>query len=422
MRLAVYPGAFDIDSVDELKAKCKEALLPQIVTALTMPVIEKAGPAATEPAPQDIIFKGTFEEANKYFCDRQWGDGLPIVPPTLEKVEEFLKYTDLPPDKVVGRMPCANLEASVWKIAVNGVMAGCRPEYMPVLIAISEALSDPRFGETGSTSGWVPMVTLNGPIIKDLNFGVSMGVLSPGNQANISVGRFVSLILRNVGGMLPGGHDVASFGRNFLAVLAEDEVHNPWEPLSVTRGFQPGDSVATLCGVSLASFQLKAMGESAEKMLAGLAASLKLVLLSGDLQACMRFGPEVSYQLIMTPMLAERIAEAGYSKRHVQEYLYMHSKVPAREFDYVLSLQTGGLTACHFVKAGTAKSQFCESENPERLVPLYNSPDELQIIVSGDLLKNRFFITQQMGSQGLATSKKIELPADWTALIRKLHK
>jgi hypothetical protein len=417
LRLAICPGDFELDSTIELEKKSEGVLFPEIIAALTGSIEEEAG-LPTGPEPREIVFAGDLEEVNTYFLDKQWGDGLPIVPPTLERVEEFLRYTDAPSEEVIGIMPLANLEASVWKIAVNGVMAGCRPEYMSVLMAITEALADSRFGETGSTSGWVPMVTLNGPIGRDLNFCTSMGVLLPGNQANTSVGRFVSLILRNVGRMLPASSDGASFGRNFFIVLAEDETHSPWEPLSITRGFQRGDSVVTLTGASLVSLHLKAMGNSAEDLLAGLAASLKRILLSGDLQACMRFGPEVSYQLIMTPMVAKRIASAGYSKRDVQEYLYQHSMVPAHEFDSVLSLQTGGLTSCHFVKAGMAKAIFCESTDPERMVPLYNVPDELQIIVSGDPLKNRFFITQQMGSQGYATSKKVSLPSEWQKLIK----
>ena len=122
--------------------------------------------AAGEPGDRDIVFTGTFEEVNEYFLRNQWSDGLPVVPPTMEKIEEFLKFTDRSPDEVLGIMHPSLAAATVWNVAVNGVMAGCRPEYMPVLLAIAEVMADPEYGfkHGGSTPGWEALIIVNGPI------------------------------------------------------------------------------------------------------------------------------------------------------------------------------------------------------------------------------------------------------------------
>lgn len=417
LRLAVYPGVFETDAKDVILSKVEKYLYPDIIKLLTT-AVKAAEKQTAETKPDTIIFSGTYEEVNDYFALKKLSDGLPIVPPTVEKVREFLEYTDHAPTKVIGTMPNENREVTVWKVAVNGVMAGCKPQYMPVLIAIAEALSDPHFGKCDSTTGPTAMVTINGPIVHDLDFNSSIGVLLPGNQANSTVGRYIWLMLRNIGRLIHGNAS-HTFGRNFWMAMAENEAENPWQPLSVDRGFKKGDNVVTVVGVTSDSFHLKVMGRTAEQMLDNLSASLKLILLSGDLQACIdkrRFREELSYQLVLAPPIAQALANGGYSKSDVQKYLFEHTKVTMKEFDEVLVLQTGGRKACDFFKSGVAQPQFCQTD-PQALVPLYFKPDELLIIVSGDIERNRFFVTTQSG-QGFATSKKIELPAKWAELIK----
>jgi hypothetical protein len=421
LRLAVYPGVFETDAKEVILSKVEKYLYPDIVKALTTPV-KASEAAAAEAKPDAVIFSGTYEEVNEFFTLQNMGDGLPIVPPTVEKVREFLKYTDRAQTEVLGAMPNENREVTVWKVAVNGVMAGCKPEYMPVLIAVAEALADPHFGKCDSTTGPTAMVTLNGPIVHDLDFNASIGVQLPGNQANSTVGRFIWLMLRNIGRLLHGSAS-HTFGRNFWVALAENEAENPWQPLSVDRGFRRGDNVVTLVGVTSDSYHLKVMGTKAKEMLDNLAASLKLILLSGDLQGCIdkrRFREELSYQLVLAPPIAQAFAKGGYSKSDVQKYLFEHTKVTRKEFDDVLVLQTGGVKACDYVKQGVAQAQFCPAD-PQALVPLYFKPDDLLIIVSGDIERNRFFVTTQSG-QGYATSKKVELPAKWAELIKAKNK
>jgi hypothetical protein len=201
--LASYPGHVNLASTEELEKNVTAVIVDQIVKGLT--VQPEEAKVSKEPRARDVVFKGTFEEVNRVFYEKEWSDGLPIIPPTVEKVEEFLKYTGRSADEVIGLLLPDKREATVWNVAVNGVMAGCRPEYMPVLVTLVEAMADPKFGQEhlGNTPGTEVLITINGPIIKDLGFNYEQGALRVGFQANTSIGRFWRLYLRNVAGFLP---------------------------------------------------------------------------------------------------------------------------------------------------------------------------------------------------------------------------
>ncbi|MFC1933496.1 hypothetical protein ACFLXU_07780 [Chloroflexota bacterium] len=433
MRFASYPGTIMVQTPEELRKNVKEVLLPQIVKALTEPIPE-AGPPAGELVTREVVFKGTFEEVNEYFLKKHWGDGLPVVPPTIEKVEEFLKYTDRSADEVIGALEISGCEVTPWNIAVNGIMAGCRPEYMPVLIAIGEVLADPgtALSNAGSTSGIEPIIILNGNISRQLGFNSGTALLRPGNQANSSIGRFLRLIIRNVAGFLPGVTDQAAFGRNFYSVLVEDEAHSPWEPLNVTKGFSPGTSTVTIFSVQPMFAHLTPMGDTAEELLNVISAWMRR-----DMTSMMpyisftKFNParkkQLNLSVLLTPPVADVIAKGGYSKKDVQEYLYEHTKIPAKEFDYYLplicqpySLRPEEVSACERVKNGFLPAYFCESTDPERLVPQVYSPDNFMIIVTGNPGRNRFCLIRSHGISCM--SKEIKLPAGWDRLLKETNK
>ena len=410
IRVAVYPGAIAVHPTEDVEKSIREVVFPQIIKLLTEPVADTSKPA-TNPVSIEraIVFEGSFEEINDFFYLKQWSDGLPIVPPTEEKVGQFLKYTDRSPEDVLGVLHPALRRATVHSIAVNGVMAGCRPEYMPVLLAIVEAIADPRFRleDAGSSAGWAAIIILNGPVIKRLGFNAGTGVMRVGNQANTSVSRFLRLYLRNVAGFIPGVSDMATFGRPDLPVLAENESASPWEPLSVTRGFEPGDSVVTVSSMGFMSYQLTVVDQSPVGILQNITAKVRQILIAGD-GSIINKGPEEAPQLVVSPVIARMLAGAGFSKRDVQQYIFEHSKVPAHEFDAWLAFQ-GHADACGSVEKGLLPAHFCESEDPQRMLPLYHAPQELQIIVAGTPERNRFFVAQQVGRQGLTTSKKINM-------------
>jgi hypothetical protein len=410
IRVAVYPGAIAVHPVEDVKKNIREVVFPQVIKLLTEPVdkvkIAARGTAANQDGP---VFEGSFEEVNDYFHARRWTEGLPIVPPTAEKVAQFLKYTDRSPDDVLGTLHPSLRPATVRSIAVNGVMAGCLPVFMPVLVAIIETIADYRFHleDAGSSAGWRPLIVLNGPVIKSLGFNYGTGVLRVGNRANTSIGRFLRLYLRNVAGFLPGVGDMATFGHPDFPVLAENEDANPWEPMSVTRGFKPGESVVTVSSVGLMSFQITVVAQTPASILDNIAIKVKQNFLAGDGSVITK-GPELSPLLVLSPVLARTLAEGGYSKRAVQEYIYEHARVPGREFDHWLALQ-GLPTACECTRTGLLPAHFGESDDPQRMLPLFHAPEELQVIVAGTTERNRFFVTQNCGPQGLATSRKINL-------------
>ena len=207
LAIGVYPGAPMVDSEEELKRKVEESLAPGLLKGITgdAPV---EGDTSVEPQPGTVVFSGNYDDVQEYFYKNLWTDGLPVTPPTRERVDAFLAFTDRKADEVLRVIPQEGREASILSIAINGVMAGCRPEYMPILIAIVDALCDPKYRveDSGSTPGWEPVVIINGPIIKELDFNYGQGMMRVGRQANTSIGRFVRMYLRNICGFrIPPG-------------------------------------------------------------------------------------------------------------------------------------------------------------------------------------------------------------------------
>ncbi len=182
---------------------------------------------------------------------RGWTDGLPVTPPTDERVIAMLKGTPRKPDEIVGRMPPNLAECTVEKVAINAVMAGCRPEYMPVLLAAIEAALEPVFtlhGVLATTYFSSPVIIVNGPIARRIGMNSGINALGQGNRANATIGRALNLIVRNVGGGRPGEVDRSTLGApsKFTLCFAEDESDSAWQPLAQSRGIRPGASAVTL--------------------------------------------------------------------------------------------------------------------------------------------------------------------------------
>ena len=182
---------------------------------------------------------------------RGWTDGLPVTPPTDERVLAMLKGTSRRPDEVVGRIPPYLAECTVEKVAVNAVMAGCKPEYMPVLLAALEAALEPLFtlhGVLATTYFSSPIVIVSGPVAKKIGMNSGVNALGQGNRANATIGRALNLVVLNVGGGRPGEADRSTLGSpsKYTLCFAEDESDPAWEPLSVARGFPRGASTVTL--------------------------------------------------------------------------------------------------------------------------------------------------------------------------------
>ena len=193
------------------------------------------------------------EDEHELCFSRGWSDGLPVVPPTPVRVLRMLKGTIRDPQETVGAIPPNNAPCSVEKVAINAVMAGCKPEYMPVVLAVVEAALKPEFAMHGllcTTYFSGPMVVVNGPVTRRIGMNSGGNALGQGNRANASIGRALQLLIRNVGGGVPGGIDRATLGwpGKYTLCFAEDESDPDWQPLSEERGVAPGDSAVTLFG------------------------------------------------------------------------------------------------------------------------------------------------------------------------------
>ena len=180
-----------------------------------------------------------------------WTDGLPVVPPTSERVEEFLAFVERPPDEVLGYLPERRREVTVAKVTANAVMAGCLPEYLPVVLAATEAMLDPLFnliGPSSSLGGAGILVIVNGPVVRDLDINCHNNLFGPGNRANSTIGRAIRLVLMNTCASIPGLFDRSILGHpgKFSFCIAENEAETHWNPLHVERGFARQESAVTV--------------------------------------------------------------------------------------------------------------------------------------------------------------------------------
>ena len=192
-----------------------------------------------------------FEDEMEACFDRGWSDGLPVIPPTPERVHRMLQGTHRDPAEIIGVIPPNRVACSVEKVAINAVLAGCKPEYMPVVLAAVEAACLDEFcmhGLLATTYFSGPVVVVSGPVAGRIGMNSGTNALGQGNRANATIGRALQLVIRNVGGGKPGGVDRAALGNpgKYTFCFAENETNSAWESLSVERGFKAGSSTVTL--------------------------------------------------------------------------------------------------------------------------------------------------------------------------------
>jgi hypothetical protein len=421
--VAMIPGHPGAQSLEQLRANVHALTAQQVIgNLLNEPEVQELPP---EPGAHDIVFRGTFEQVNAYFYERQWSDGLPIVPPTVEKIEEFLSFTNRDRDELLGIVLPARRAVTVWAVAVNGVMAGCRPEYMPILVALAEAMADPDYGveHSGNTPGSETLIILNGPIIKDLGFNFEQGVLRDGFMPNTSVGRFWRLALRNMAGFLPHKTDKGSFGNTFRVVLAENEdalAKIGWAPNSVDMGFAAGDNTVTISRMTGGSVIVSVTGSTPLEMMPYIADGVarqtgwEIIFTVGGLT----YGT-LRPVLILTPILAETIARAGWSKDDVKRYLFKHARMPAWRVEAITEKWADFpiVSLKQQVNLGKLPKDFAESDDPNRLVPIVLEPDDFMVLVSGDPLRTNAYTFAHNGYLGFPAAKKIKLPGNWAERV-----
>jgi hypothetical protein len=349
------------------------------------------------------------------------------VPPTAERVAEFLRFCDRPAETELGVLLPDRRRATVWTVAVNGVMAGCRPEYMPILVALVEAMADPRYGveHSGNTPGAETLIILNGPLIKELSFNYEQGALRDGIQANTTIGRFWRLYLRNVAGFLHHRTDKGTFGNTWRVVLAENEDvlrRIGWTTVAEDEGVTGGNAV-TISRYTGGGVIASVFGNTPDRMLPYLADSVARKV---GWELMFTVGMGVGSQrplLVLSPILAETLARGGMDKATLRQRLFELARMPAWQFErYVgewTNLVPGRPTLTGLVKAGTIPAVFAESDDPDRMVPIVCRAEDLMIAVSGDPLRTNAYAFAHNGILGYPTTKPVRLPADWPRLLRE---
>ena len=416
--VAIVPGHVDVQTVDELRANVLGVTVEGVIQGLTA-APEKAS-ELVEPEPGEVVFEGTADEINRFYYENGWSDGLPIEPPTAARVDEFLRHTDRAADEELGVLLPDRRSATVRTVAINGVMAGCRPEYMPVLVALIEAMADPRYGveHSGNTPGAETLIIVNGPIIRRLGFNYQQGALRDGFQANTSIGRFWRLYLRNVAGFLPHKTDKGTFGNTWRVVLAENEdalTRMGWTTIAQDQGLAAGHNAVTISRFTGGTVLASVFGTRPEQMIPYLADGIaRLVAWEVIFTVGMSVGAQRPL-LVLSPILAQTLARAGLSKQDVQRQLFEHARIPASRFERYMSgwtnLLPGRPTLRDLVKRGRAAPVFAESDDPERLVPVVEKAEDIMIAVSGDPLRTNAYVFAHNGILGYTTTKPVRLPA-----------
>ncbi len=369
-----------------------------IVDALTRPLTQeeaKPTPISQQPLERTLqvsaeSYSSANEKFNQLFLGNRWGDGLPIVPPTIEAVQWMLQGTNRSPDEVIGKVAIKNGAATIEKIAVNAVMAGARPEYLPVILAAMEALTDKNFDLThlqASTGSITPIIIVNGPIIKELNINSGIGYLGHGWRANSTIGRAIRLCLINLGHMWPQANDMALTGReaafgNFT--FAENEVDSPWKPYHTDLGYKPEESTVT---VSSTMWHIRqgpggAVTVQAPKEALQILVKMLVEITFPTSPANPTWLPSKNYIIALDPGLARGLSEIGFSKETLKKWFFENARVPfstlsQREISDLEGAVLGGQLPAHVL----AKEQLKEGE----MIPVVSGPEHIHVIVVGGM-------------------------------------
>lgn len=432
-RAATYPGAFSAHSPEELAKNTREVVWPRIIEALTNPITETEIAERRKTGigePKDRVFAGTIDGVNRFFTEQRWSDGLPIIPPTVERVEEYLKYTDQPWDAVVGVLPIAYRETLVWHVAVNGVMSGCPPEFMPVLIAYTKALADGNYRRTlASTHAWTPFCWINGPIARQLGIDARQGQIN--EPRNAALGRFINLAMMNLGGYYVKQDRMGSFGYLMPWSMAEDEaacLKIGWQPYHVQKGFDLNQSTLTAASALMWGNNLTPASHDGERIMEMMAwdAVEKGQFATGS-------GPRLPNRtMLITEFVARDLARSYPTKEKLEEALVATARRPAYERAHATYWANPGSAFPARYTMGMHEQRIIRTEDGELTKPppwmakvpgqekIYTVPvmktGMTSILVTGDADRNK---VQTMPGGNSATIG-IKLPANWDELMAEL--
>lgn len=330
-----------------------------------------AAPVSTASSREAVLVEmpDDLEAINALYYERHWGDGLPIIPPTKERVDRMVAGSGRDRSEVIGIIAPGFGAATVERIAINAVMAGCLPAYMPVLIAAVDAITGKGFNLQGKQCTTNPVaiwLIVNGPVVERIGMNAGMNCLGQGNRANMTLGRALHLVMSNVGACYPGVMDRSTQGQpgKLSFCCAENEAENPWEPLQVERGYTRDTSMVTVVGAS-GTHNLNTHAKDADDVIKVIADS-------------MAFPPSNDYWIggqpwiVLGPEHAAVLKEGGLSKAEVKRRLWEASKISARR-----------MAAKEMLRIKHTRRAELGEITLDTMLPISRTPDDIGILVAG---------------------------------------
>lgn len=432
LRTAEYPGAFASHSTDELKKNAREILWPQIKTALTTQItkeeIAKYAPEGKRPA-DEIIYYGNYDEIQEYMQINNWTDGLPVVPPTDEAIQEYLKFTGFKGSDVLGTFALAYRECSVYTVAANAVMAGVPPEFMPICIAFVQGMNNGEWRKPlASTHGWTPFAWLNGPLARQLGIDNQQGMIS--EKANKVLGRFIDLAMLNIGGYYVKENRMGSFGYLTPFTFSEDDeacVKIGWKPYHVQQGFDLNENTITAGSALAWGNNITPATDDAEKI---------MNLMAFDITEKQQNGlgntnPQVPRTVFITEYVAKDLAKEYKTKSDLEDALIETARRPLALRTYAHYWANTGSQQYkrrtfdeHYEMLKKEEVEQAKlTPTPEWYKPIIDEKEIMTIatmnkgdtafLVTGDANRNK---VQVIPGGGFVTTE-IKLPKNWNELV-----
>lgn len=370
------------------------AHLDEIIDALIRPLTDTESRAVIKDnSMAHFTFTGGLDEINREFYKNGWTNGEPIIPPTREAVAEMMRGTDLAPDYVVAKLPPMNGVATVEKLAINAVMAGCLPTYFPVILAAVDVMTDPDIhleGYTSSAACWGPLAILNGPIRHITGVECGRNLMSRYKKASATIGKAIAYIIMNISGCRSKIEDLSGYGHEgrMGMCIGEDEEHTPWKPLHVQQGFAAEDSTITMCWPSE---RVGFFERTAPEILTRLCVGHDLEF---DPGAC----------VILPETHARILAEAGYDIEDVKDYMVEYARMPS----------TKGRV--QWIKGSHHSRGVVLPEKEGVPMRMYWNKRHILVLCAGQGMTN---VLMGGGDHGGPVTKKIHFPKDWEQLVKE---
>jgi hypothetical protein len=388
-----------------------EGIFDALTNALTTPLTkEESKPGqdskVSDDLPAEVTVKAesyhlALENFNQMYLDNRWGDGLPLIPPTPDAVKWMLSGTNRNPYEVLGTINPKHGIATIEKIAVNAVMAGAKPEYLPVIIAAMECLADETFDDLhvlASAGSFNLLTVVSGPIAREIGMEAGIGFMGHGWRANNTIGRAIRLATLNLGHTWPGINDMGLTGRisphTFITICENAEL-SPWQPYHASRGFRPDDSCVTVAPMHTESPMSHFYGGLImtwtapgvlDRMVEDIVRTDRRGLFMWGTKGVGKYpgsgGGAMNHMIILFPELAAEYKKMGYDQKKLQEEIYRRTSIPFEELNPAerKAIQTAMDLG---VIPAERKAVFQAALNPGARVPVLMSPDNLHLFVTG---------------------------------------